>query len=203
MMPWPYPPLWITLGGSLHSSTFAGPFRRVASPTLDALREHTIPFSGLKDGQHVFDLVLDDAFFRATGVEDFEGGKAKATITMDKSEHLLVCNIRVDGYVAMPCDHCNAPMQQPVHGDQRQIFKLMEITGVEDDELVELGPQATEINFTHYLFECITLHLPIRHVHPDGQCDPEVEKAFEKIRIEHEPAPDPRWEVLKKLKSKR
>ncbi len=169
---------------------------------MEAMSEHTIPFSGLKDGAHAFDFLLNDAFFKATGVEEYLGGKVKAHVDMDKSEHLLVTTIHVDGKVAMLCDHCNAPMQQLVKGDQRQIFKLLDEEDGDDDELVTIGPRAHEVSLTHYFFECISLHMPIRHVHPKGQCDPEVDGALKKIQLEHEPVPDPRWEALKALKNK-
>lgn len=169
---------------------------------MEPLHEHTIAFSGLKDGTHEFRFQLGDAFFQATGVEEFMGGDVKAEVTLDKSDHLLVTNIHVDGFINMLCDHCNGPMKQKVKGDQRQIFKLTDEEGVEDEELVGLGANAHEVNLTHYLFECISLHLPIRHVHPAGQCDPEVDNALKNIQVEHEPVPDPRWEALKALKNK-
>ena len=59
------------------------------------------------------------------------------------------------------------------------------------DELVSLAPDAHAINLTHYIYECIRLHLPIRHVHPEGQCDPEVTRALDQVLVPHEP--DPRW----------
>jgi uncharacterized metal-binding protein YceD (DUF177 family) len=45
------------------------------------------------------------------------------------------------------------------------------------------------------------LALPIRHVHPAGECDPEVVKAYERLRVQYEPTPDPRWGVLDQLKN--
>jgi uncharacterized metal-binding protein YceD (DUF177 family) len=169
---------------------------------VEALQAHTIPFSGLKDGTHDFDFVLGPDFLAATGVEDFLGGELQAHVTLEKSAHLLVTNIHVDGHIDMLCDHCNARMQQPVKGDQRQIFKLTAETETDDDELVSIDPKANDINLTHYLFECVSLHLPIRHVHPQGQCDPDVESALEKVLVHHSPESDPRWAVLQDLKNK-
>ncbi len=171
---------------------------------MEALSEHTIQFSGLADGRHEFAFELGLPFFQATGMEEYElGGDVKARVELDKSEHLLLANIHVDGYLNMLCDHCNAPMQQPVVGVQRQIFKLTHESDIDDEELVPLDIHAHEVNLTHYLFECISLHLPYRHVHPEGECDPEVAAAFSRFKIEHEPIPDPRWEVLKTLKTKK
>lgn len=170
---------------------------------MEALAEHTIHFSGLAEGEHMFDFLLAEPFFTATGMEEYElGGEVNAHVDLDRSEHLLVANISVSGYVTVPCDHCNAPMQQPVAGAQRQIFKLTGEEGVDDDELVSLDTYAHEVNLTHYFFECITLHVPIRHVHPEGKCDPEVDQAFQEIKVEHAPDPDPRWDALKALKKK-
>ena len=170
---------------------------------MESLPEHTIQFSGLKDGGHTFSFELGDAFFKATGMEEYErGGEVKADVLLDKSEHLLVTNIHVDGHLNMVCDHCNAPMRQPVLGDQRQIFQLSGESDADDEELVFLEVDAHEVNLTHFLFECITLHLPIRHVHPEGQCDPEVDAAFRNIVLDEEPEPDPRWDALKALKDR-
>lgn len=169
---------------------------------MEALPEHSIQFSGLKDGSHTFSFALGEAFFKATGMEEYEqGGDVKAEVTLDKSEHLLVTNIHVDGHLNTTCDHCNAPMRQPVKGDQRQIFQLTGEGDVDDEELVSLEVDAHELNLTHFLFECIALHLPIRHVHPEGQCDPDVEEALNQVKVE-EPSPDPRWDALKTLKDR-
>ncbi len=168
---------------------------------MEALPEHTIQFSGLKDGSHAFSFQLGEVFFQATGMEEYAlGGEVKAEVVLDKSEYLLVTNIHVDGHLNMTCDHCNAPMRQPVKGEQRQIFQLSGENDVDDEELVSLEVDAYELNLSHYIFECMTLHLPLRHVHPEGQCDPEVERAFNEIEVEEEPEPDPRWDALKALK---
>lgn len=169
---------------------------------MDALPAYTIAFNGLKDGPHEFTFMLDRAFFAATGLEEFLDGTGTVKVVLDKSTHLLVANIHVDARIHMLCDHCNTPMWQPVKGDQRQIFKLTGENETDDDELVSIDPNAHEVNLTHYIFECISLHLPIRHVHPKGECDPEVEGALAKVQVHHDTEPDPRWSALDKLKKK-
>ena len=169
---------------------------------MEALPEHTIAFNGLKDGAHAFDLVLGPAFFKATGQEDFMGGQANVHVVLEKNSHLLVTLIHVEGHVDMACDHCNAPMHQAISGDQRQVFKLSAENESDDDELVSIDPGAHEINLTHYIYECIILHLPGRHVHPAGQCDADVERALNKVLVHPDPSPDPRWAALDNLKKK-
>ena len=168
---------------------------------MEPLQDHTIAFSGLKDGTHTFQFTLEQPFFDASGEEEWEGGNVTVDVTLDKSTSLLVANIHTTGPVALRCDHCNAPLDFPVDGKQRQIFSLLGEEQYDDDELVSLDDRSHSINLTHYIYECLRLALPIRHVHPPGQCDPEVEKVLSKLIVEHEPIPDPRWEVLKELKN--
>lgn len=168
---------------------------------MDALAEHTIAFTGLKDGQHRFEWKLEQAFFDAAHEEEFEGGQVEVTVTLDKTSTLLVANIHAEGAVRTHCDHCAAPFDLPLSGDQRQIFQLHGDPDQDDDELVTLDPKAHSINLTHYIYECLRLALPARHVHPEGQCDPEVDAVLKQHAVEHEPQPDPRWEALKNLKS--
>ena len=169
---------------------------------MDALKDHTITFSGLNDGEHEFQFVLGKEFFDATGEEEFEGGKVIVDVQLDKSSTLLVANLHLHGPVSMRCDHCNGPLEFPLDGSQRQIYRLTGEEEYEDDELVSLDTREHSINLTHYIYECLRLSLPIRHVHAPGQCDPEVEHVLNKLTVEHEPQPDPRWEVLKNLKQK-
>lgn len=170
---------------------------------MEALADHTIAFTGLKDGQHRFDWVLGQDFFDAAHEEEFDGGAVGVRVTLDKSATLLVANLHISGTVRTTCDHCAAPLQLPVEGDQRQIFQLHGESDVDDEELVVLDPKAHSINLTHYIYECLRLALPARHVHAPGQCDPEVEAALGKLRVEHEPVPDPRWDALNQLKQQR
>lgn len=171
---------------------------------MDAFPEHTIAFTGLKDGAHRFSFELDDAFFKATEQEEYVGGRVQVTVDADKSQHLLVCRIHVEGIVQVHCDHCDGLLDCPVKGDQRQIFTLTGEEGDDgDEELVGLPADAHEVNLTHYFFECISLHLPARRVHAPGQCDPAADAALARIKVEQAPPPDPRWEALNVLKTKR
>lgn len=166
-----------------------------------ALDEHTINFTGLKDGEHEFQFDLDKRFFEQTGDEDLEGGHLAAVVKLDKRGNLMVANIHLEGTVEVLCDHCNAPLSLPTIGDQRQIFQLNAEEDLDDDELVGLDAHAHSINLSHYFYECLRLALPARRLHPPGGCDPEVEAVLDKLRVDDIPAPDPRWEALKQLKT--
>ncbi len=170
---------------------------------MEPLKEHTIPFTGLKDGSHAFRFHLDSAYFSLEGTEDFEDGTVTVDVELEKTPTMIIASIHVEGPVIVRCDRCDVPMEHHLQGDQRQIFQLNSEESVDDDELVALPPHVHSVNLTHYIYECLRLSLPVRHVHPPGQCDPEVEATLEKLAVDHEPIPDPRWEALKTLKNQR
>ncbi len=169
---------------------------------MDPRREHDIVFSGLKDGEHRFTFELGPDFFASAADEELEGGAVQVAVTLDKAPGTLVLDLSAQGSVSLHCDHCNGLMDFPIEGGQRQIFHLngRQRFEEENDEVVGLDPQDTTIHLTHYFYECIRLALPIRRVHPAGQCDPETDRALKERATEHEPVPDPRWAVLKDLK---
>lgn len=164
--------------------------------------EHTIEFGGLKDGLHTFEWTVGDAFFKEHEESEFEHGNVNVLVTMDKSVTMLVVNITAEGAVKVACDHCNAPLDFPVKGAQRQIFQLNTTEDFDDEEVVGLDASVNSVDLGQYIHECIGLALPIRRVHPAGQCDPEVDSALANYGPGHEEAhdPDPRWDALRKLK---
>ncbi len=171
---------------------------------VEPLKEHTIPFIGLKDGQHEFHFTLEPDFFAATGEEDLEGGHVAVYVKLDKSPNLIVTLIQEDGTVDLRCARCNGPLAFKLQCDQRQIFRIADEEQSDDDELVVLDTSAHSINLTHYIYECMRLALPIRPVHAAGECDPDVVKVLtEGLTEEQANTPDPRWDALKELKNKR
>ena len=170
---------------------------------MQALKDHSIEFVGLKDGLHDFRFVLDDAFFAAAADEELHGGACTVDVKLDKNPTLLVADLHIAGTVRMDCDHCNAPLDQPVDGNLRQVYHLngrQRFDG--DDDVIGLDPADHAIQLSHPMYECLRLALPARRVHAPGGCDPAVDS----ILNEQHAGPagnDPRWSALNALKDNR
>ncbi|MCW5899578.1 MAG: DUF177 domain-containing protein [Flavobacteriales bacterium] len=165
--------------------------------------EHSIPFTGLKDGTHAYRFEIGREFLMSVGEDEITDGQVTVDVTLDKSTTMIVAEIHVEGPVTVHCDRCDGAMECRLSGNQRQIFQLNATEDLDDDELVALPPQAHTIDLGHYIYECVRLALPARHVHAPGQCDPEAEAALNRLAVEKEPVPDPRWAALQELKNQR
>ena len=78
---------------------------------MEPLKDHTIEFTGLKDGQHEFQFVLDQPFFDASAEEEWQGGQVTVDVTLDKSTTLLVTHLKANGTVRVHCDRCDGPLE--------------------------------------------------------------------------------------------
>ena len=71
------------------------------------------------------------------------------------------------------------------------------------EEVIVVSTKEYELDVSQFIYEYISLQLPMRNVHDEeenGQtCDPEILKALEKLQPQQEETPpeDPRWDGLK------
>jgi uncharacterized metal-binding protein YceD (DUF177 family) len=136
-------------------------------------REYVIPFIGLKQGTHTFEFRVKDAFFEDLEYSFIHSGDVQIDLVLDKKETMLIGNFSAQGKVNTACDRCTAPVNVPVRGTFQLIYKFG--TELSDDEtLVMIHPDSYEIDVKNNIYELITVSLPLRCVHEEGECDPEM-----------------------------
>ncbi len=177
---------------------------------MKALKQFSIPFTGLKLGKHQFDFEIDKSFFDAFEYSLVKDGALKATLDLDKQETMLLLNFHIWGTIQLNCDKCLAEFGQPIEIKERQIVKFAEDELESDDlEIIVLNRKESEIDVSEMIYEFINVAIPyINHCEQAGtdqKCDPEMLATLEKLATgsaenEEEKSDDPRWEALKKLK---
>jgi uncharacterized metal-binding protein YceD (DUF177 family) len=97
-------------------------------------------------------------------------------------------------------------MELPVETEDTLYVKFGEEYSEEGENLIVVPEAEGTINLAWYMYECIALTIPLKHTHPEGMCNPEMETllkahsaASDEISGDEEPV-DPRWNALKKLK---
>ena len=172
---------------------------------MDYLKQYVIQFAGLKPGMHQFSYQVDDLFFEYFEYSEIKKGKVEVVIDLEKDEKMLVLHFSIHGNVEVPCDRCYLPFSLFLNGRETLIIKFGKDYHEENEEVQVIPEGETHIDVSPFIYEYIHLLMPFRKVHPEDSegnslCDPEVIKRIDERETPSEP--DPRWEVLKKLKTK-
>jgi uncharacterized metal-binding protein YceD (DUF177 family) len=164
-----------------------------------------IPFVGLKIGLHEFEFDIDKSFFESLPYSLIENGRLIAYLELEKKETMLIANLEIDGFIFTDCDRCSELLAQEIEGDLTLYYTFGEEES-EDENLIVLAPESYQIDLTQPLYELISLSLPAKMVHEDGDCNEEMVELINKYqqpssdsKTDEDDDIDPRWSALKNL----
>jgi uncharacterized metal-binding protein YceD (DUF177 family) len=176
---------------------------------MEELKEFTIPFIGLKLGEHRFDFEITNTFFEHFGYDEFEHTNIELEVLLDKKSTLLDISLQFKGLVGVHCDISNEPYDQNISGVYHFIVKFGEEFNDENEDLLILPHGSHEVNIQQYVYESIVLAVPTRKIHPgiaDGTLKSEILEKLEELspkgsddNASENDDTDPRWDELKKL----
>lgn len=185
---------------------------------------YKIPLRGLSNGSHKFDYHLDSQFFKLiNNDEETEPKKGNVDVSLEvkKKDSLFELNFVLTGNVVVSCDRCLDDLTIPIDTKNKLIVKFGKEYAEESDEIVVIPEDDGEINIAWFLFEFISLNIPMKHVHPAGECNKQMSSKLNKhrttlkndddddngdIELEEDDLPedtdegsDSRWDALKNL----
>ncbi len=175
---------------------------------MKELKEFTIPFVGLKLGEHRFDFKINKSFFEYFEYEEFNDVDIKLDVLLIKKNTMLEFTLAFKGFVNVNCDITNEPFNQDIKGDYHFVVSFGEIFNNENETFLILPHGSYEINIQQYIYETIVLAIPKRKVHPgivDGTLESDILTKLEELRpkqninLQEGKITDPRWDELKKL----
>ncbi len=188
------------------------PFLEGKSLNIDVkmkeMKEFTIPFVGLKLGEHIFNFEIKNTFFEHFEYEEFNGAEVALEVLLNKKTTLMEFTLNFSGFVNVNCDLTNEPYDQEVKGDYHFVVKFGEEFNDEDEDLLILPHGSYQVNIQQYIYESIVLSLPAKRIHPgvkDGTLKSEILEKLEELspkgsgESDENPDTDPRWDNLKKL----
>ncbi len=162
-----------------------------------------IQFVGLKPGKHTYQYLIEDDFFEKRDYSIIRKARVEVEVILDKQDYSMKFDFHMKGMITLPCDRCNEELDLPVEGDRKLIVKLAGEDFEDNDELVMLPRNESEIDLSQYIYEFINLLLPLRVVHGNdakgvSKCDKDVLAKLAAHSI-GEPQTDARWDILKKI----
>jgi uncharacterized protein len=176
----------------------------ISGGEMEYLKNYSIEFDGLEQGEHEFEFDINDEFFNNIEYSSIEKGKLKARILLKKSALLMSLDIAINGNVRVICDRCCDEFDMPVEFNGNLYIKFSEERESVDENVILISNKDNEINIAHYLYESINLSLPLKRVHPDDNegystCNYDMLIDIEENSINTEERADPRWDKLKDL----
>jgi uncharacterized metal-binding protein YceD (DUF177 family) len=164
--------------------------------------QYTIEIYGLQNKQHFYEFISGDSFFEELEQEIIESGYFKTTLTLDKSETMLMLHFHIQGTVNVICDRSLEVFSEPIDLKERLIFKYGDHNEVLTDEIEVIKQSSTQLNISNHIFDFIALSLPMKKLHPRFRTDEAADEilVYSSSNIEEPEAIDPRWSGLGKLK---
>ncbi len=167
-------------------------------------RGFVVPFVGLSTGSHSFKFEIDSSFFESFEYFENVSGNVFVTLGLLKEPNMLIFDFTIDGVFNLICDRCLGEFDQKIEGNNKLIVKFGDSFIEESEDVIIIPVSESQIDLKQYIFEYLSLLLPIKKVHPlndDGSsgCDPDF---LERIDKYSEAKADPRWDALKNLKIK-
>lgn len=166
---------------------------------------YVIPFSGLSQGEHIFNYNINDSFFKELDYSEIKKGSLSVSVKIEKQSSMLISSISISGYIETPCDRCGEDFNLPIESQRQLIFKTGGDALIEEEEIIYLPGSEHEINFSHHIYESIILGLPARRLHKENEkgqseCNADIIKKLNELSINEETKTDPRWAALKNIK---
>lgn len=182
----------------------------------DPLKDFTIPFIGLKYGETIFNLTVDDEFFKRLGSETelISGANVQIELKLDKRDNMIVLNFGIDGTVKVACDRCLNELDQPILDEFTVYVKFSgnaDGMSSDDDDVIILPTDETHLQLAEIVHDLVLLSVPMQKGCPPDevggpQCNKQVleylNKQNEETAEEQDNITDQRWAALEQLKSK-
>lgn len=177
---------------------------------MKELIEFTIPFVGLKIGEHRFNFEIGNTFFKHFDYDEFDNAVINLEVLLEKKSTLLEFNLLFDGSVKVPCDLTNELFDLHIEGTYEFVVKFGKAYNDENEDLLILPHGSHHVNIQQFIYETLVLAVPLKRIHPgvkDGTLKSDILDKLEELSPNAETETeqnkeneiDPRWENLKKL----
>ena len=183
---------------------------------MDKLSKYSINIVKLKNEDYQFQYTIDKGFFELFDYGLVQNGKLDVDLYLIKSETMLQLTFDIKGEVLLVCDRSLEEFFYPLKTREKLILKFGEEAAQLSDELEVISRNTLEINIAQYIYEFVSISIPMKKLHPRFQTDEDdldtdtelvysssdgdQDETQSNQDQDSEQTIDPRWQVLKKFK---
>ena len=143
------------------------------------MQPFVIPLNGLTQGGTQFEWRADGKFFGNSGNSEILDASIEVTAHVQKAPRFLGVECVISGSVTVLCDRCLEELVLPVDTGFALSVKFgegEESADAGDREIVMLPEGSSELDLGQFVYDYTCISLPMRRVHPEGECNPEALK---------------------------
>jgi uncharacterized metal-binding protein YceD (DUF177 family) len=171
---------------------------------MKLLNKFDIVIAKLELGRHEFTFKIDDEFFELFDYSLVDHGDLKVQVELDKKVSFISLKFSFVGVVELVCDRSLEKYDHKLETTNKVIIKYGEEAQELSDEIELIPFNTQQINIARYIYEFITVAIPMKKLHPRYQDEADEDQIIYSSKNDDEELlePDPRWSELKKLKNK-
>lgn len=118
---------------------------------------------------------LADAFFQGLDQESITAGRLEVEVRVRRDgSDVYHLHYTAHGAVTVPCDRCLEDLSLPVGVEDEALVSPYVDDNDDREEVYALPVGQQEFDLGWDLYEAVELSLPLKRVHRDGECDPDM-----------------------------
>lgn len=183
--------------------------------------KYNIDLKSVQADSAKYEFVLDNLYFANIDGPEVQKGKVNVELSVKRSLHAFELDFQINGVVFVPCDRCLDDVELSVTSSDKLLVKFGREYAEEGDNLIIIPEEEGVINVAWFMYEFISLAIPMKHVHAPGKCNKAMTSKLSKhLRVDAEMGDDdffdaeiddntseedleekidPRWNELKKI----
>ena len=177
---------------------------------MKSLEKYKIDILNLSIGEHEYVFDFDNDFFRGYENSIIQKGSGEVKINLNKTETFIELGLNIVGNIELTCDRSLEMFDYPLDCNEKLLFKFgEEPDNREEDEIVFLHWNTQSINIGQYIYEFISVAVPMKKLHPRYKKSEEMSEdeliytSENQIRADTNEEIDPRWQKLKELRKEK
>ncbi len=128
------------------------------------MQPFVVDLNGIGTGVKTLSAIADRKFFESFGNTDILDGEVKVDFNIRNRGTSVDVDCHIEGNVVVCCDLCLEPLTLDV------------ATGFSENYI----PEGKELDLSQDVYDYIITSLPLRRVHPQGECNEETTKFLSK-----------------------
>jgi len=143
-----------------------------------------INIAKLPQGDFEKRFFCDSTFFQKQQSPGIIDGNIEIQLHVRHIADQYLMTLSLAGNVLVPCDRCLDPVELPINTQLKLNIRFGEDYDDSHDGILIIPQNMTTLDLAPIISDTVVLEVPLRTVHPEGKCNPEMLQILMQHRVE-------------------